>query len=224
MVTAFLLALTAAGTQKLWTGGIRWLRPLPFVTDATALRTSVLVASALALWGAFALRTAAEARLGEDVYGQGATERLLTDGPFAYCRNPLYLGTFLFFTSLSCLWAPLPVWAMSSALFFIALDRMIRHEEELLAKRYEASYEKYVAEVPRWRPKRPVAPAGPRPAPRRYAWAALGNLGLFSFGAFRLGVAVGGPVRPLSLLNLTLVTLWLGIILLRRLRRQRMEA
>lgn len=224
MVSAFGLALGAALTQRQWAGGAAWLRPLAFVTDAPALRTAVLAGSGLVLWAAFALRTAAEARLGEDVYGQGATERLIREGPFGWLRNPLYLGTWLFFAGAVALWAPLVVWLVGSVLFFAALDLVIRYEEGLLTERYGEAYRRYLADVPRWRPRPPGSGAAPRPSARAYAWAALGNLGLFSLGGFRIGVAAGGWVRGLGALNLALMSVWLLVIVLRRVRRSRAEA
>lgn len=218
MVSAFGLALGAALTQRQWASGeLAALRPLAAL-GGDGLKTTVLALSGLVLLLAFALRTASEARLGEDVYGQGETERLITEGPFGWCRNPLYLGTWLFFTGAVVLWAPVLVWLVGSALFFFALDRMVRYEEGLLAPRYGEAYGRYLERVPRWLP-RPVTSDIPAPSPRAFAWAALGNLGLLSLGAFRLGVAAGGPVRALGAINLVLLTVWLSVIVLRRMKR-----
>lgn len=217
MVSAFGLALGAALTQRQWAGSSAALRPLATL-GGEGLKAAVLAVSGLVLMLAFALRTASEARLGADVYGQGETERLVTEGPFGWCRNPLYLGTWLFFTGAVALWAPVVIWVIGSALFFFALDAMVRHEEGLLAPRYGAAYGRYLERVPRWLP-RPVRTDIPAPPVRALAWAALGNLGLFSLGAFRLGVAAGGPVRALGGVNLVLLTIWLSVIVLRRMKR-----
>ena len=75
---------------------------------------------------------------------------LVTDGPNAWTRNPMYVGTagvLLTHSLLRRSWAAtLPV-----ALFVLVIDRsQIAAEERALAARFGEEYERYRAQVPRW--------------------------------------------------------------------------
>ena len=77
---------------------------------------------------------------------------LVATGPFAYVRNPLYLGNILLWTgfaiSAQLLWvAPIVV-----VLLAIEYHAIVRWEERLLAERIGQPYADYVATVPRWLP------------------------------------------------------------------------
>jgi protein-S-isoprenylcysteine O-methyltransferase Ste14 len=77
---------------------------------------------------------------------------LVATGPFAYVRNPLYLGNILlwagFAISARLLWlAPIIV-----VLLALEYHAIVRWEEGLLTKRIGEPYVKYVAGVPRWAP------------------------------------------------------------------------
>jgi len=86
---------------------------------------------------------------------------LVSTGPFAVVRNPLYLGNITlwvgFAVSARLLWmAPLIVLLLASE-----YHAMVRWEEELLESRLGESYRAYAARVPRWIP----SPTPPPPAP-----------------------------------------------------------
>lgn len=223
IAAAFVGALGLALTQRHWSQQqLWWLRPLARLGDAPWALDAVLLGSGLCLLAAFALRLLAEARLRVDVYGQGASHALVEGGPFGWLRNPLYLGTWLFFFAAVVLWAPLLVWLALSAVFFLALDLMVRHEEGLLRQQFGAAYGAYQQGVRRWLPRPPGrgGRAGPVRA-RAYAWAALGNLGLASLGLFRLSVVLGAPVRLTGAINLACIALWLLVIIKRRVAASR---
>jgi protein-S-isoprenylcysteine O-methyltransferase Ste14 len=84
---------------------------------------------------------------------------LIATGPFAYVRNPLYLGNILlwmgFSISAQLLWlAPIVV-----VLLALEYHAIVRWEEQLLTERIGRPYADYVAGVPRWLPSfrgRPV--------------------------------------------------------------------
>ncbi len=46
--------------------------------------------------------------------------------------------------------------------------------------------------------------------------AALSNVGMLSFAAFRIGVACGGPSRLLGVINVMCVLLWISVVGVRR--------
>ena len=77
---------------------------------------------------------------------------LVSSGPFAVVRNPLYVGNIL-------LWAGFAisanlVWFAPVAIVLLALEyhAIVRWEEGLLAERIGDPYTEYVARVPRWVP------------------------------------------------------------------------
>jgi protein-S-isoprenylcysteine O-methyltransferase Ste14 len=79
-------------------------------------------------------------------------EALATSGPYAYTRNPLYLGSMIIaagFLVAACSW-----WITAVAvIFFLAVYvPVIRGEEEYLRSRFPG-FEKYAKEVPRLLPR-----------------------------------------------------------------------
>ena len=76
-------------------------------------------------------------------------DRLLTDGPYAFTRNPMYLGHLVFMTGL--------VLATRSRLaVLLALRQYVRFSERVaiderrLERIFGDEYREYVARVPRW--------------------------------------------------------------------------
>jgi protein-S-isoprenylcysteine O-methyltransferase Ste14 len=78
---------------------------------------------------------------------------LIATGPFAFVRNPLYLGNILlwvgFALSAHVLWlSPIIV-----ALLAFEYHAIVRWEETLLAERLGEPYRHYMQRVPRWLPR-----------------------------------------------------------------------
>jgi protein-S-isoprenylcysteine O-methyltransferase Ste14 len=78
---------------------------------------------------------------------------LITSGPFALCRNPLYVANLL-------QWAGFTVWSgllwmlpITLGLFILYYRSIIDWEEALLTERFGEAYARYVADTPRWRPR-----------------------------------------------------------------------
>jgi protein-S-isoprenylcysteine O-methyltransferase Ste14 len=157
-----------------------------------------------ALAGAW-LRTWGTAYLGSNIVKSSAmhsaeapgakAEGILTDGPFGYLRNPLYLGTFLHTLALSLL---MP---RSGAVFAIlaigGLQLWLIHGEEgFLTAKLGEPYKAYCALVPRLFPalRRQAAAGGLAP---RWGQALLGEI---YFWAVALSFAVAGWRYNASLL------------------------
>ncbi len=86
--------------------------------------------------------------------GVGGAE-LITHGPFAYVRNPLYLGNFFLGTGLVVMaWAWMP-WMLLVfwGLFFLQYGMIISLEEEYLSKTFGELYAEYRKQVPRVIPR-----------------------------------------------------------------------
>lgn len=134
-----------------------WL-PLPIVVALVVLPMGA--PRALALWGGVLLvamgqgiRLWAVHHIG--VISRTRSERLgplISTGPFARVRNPLYLGNiglWLGFTvSAGLLWlAPLVLLVLG-----LEYHAIVRWEEGLLTSRLGESYRAYLMRVPRWIP------------------------------------------------------------------------
>lgn len=220
VVVALVLAVLSAKLSAQLDTAPLWLRPLArALPDA---KRAVFLATGAGCFVAFLLRLSGEARLGDAVWRQGETPALVDDGVFSHARNPLYLGTWLFFTSLIALWAP-PLVALALALvFFLALRAMVLHEEQLLSQTLGAPYLDYLARVPRWGWR--LAGKRSSTSPASFARAVLPNLGLLSFALFRIGVALTTNARVerlLGLLNIACVLVWLVAVLVKRARALR---
>lgn len=99
---------------------------------------------------------------------------LLTAGPYAYVRNPMYLGNLVITTALalmSGLWyAPIIAWVAYAGVYAI----VIPYEERYLEARFGQDYRSYKQAVPRLLPEM-----------RRYARRN---------GTFRLGAAIANEL------------------------------
>jgi protein-S-isoprenylcysteine O-methyltransferase Ste14 len=117
----------------------------------------VAVGEALRLWGVHHIGTISRTR----------TDRLgplIDSGPFAWVRNPLYVGNFLlwvgFTLSSGLVWlAPLV-----ALLLGFQYHAIVRWEERLLDDRMGLVYRDYVRRVPRWVPRLAAGPGGGRSA------------------------------------------------------------
>ena len=110
----------------------------------------VVVGEAWRLWGVAAAGTSTRRR-SRDV------NRLVTYGPFAWSRNPLYNGNFLIwmgFAVISGVFWFLPV---AILLFAIEYSFIVRFEEGVLESTFGAEYLAYKAATPRWIPRSPAS-------------------------------------------------------------------
>jgi|SRR5271166_468970 len=79
-------------------------------------------------------------------------EQLASTGPYAYCRNPLYLGSII--VAIGFAIAARDVWIAAAivALFVMVYVPVMRSEEAFLRQHF-AEYENYASRVPRLLPK-----------------------------------------------------------------------
>jgi protein-S-isoprenylcysteine O-methyltransferase Ste14 len=80
---------------------------------------------------------------------------LITTGPFAYVRNPLYLGNMLVYAGVGVMSLALFPWLTAAALawFYLQYSMIVSQEEEYLAGRFGAPYDEYRKNVPRFLPR-----------------------------------------------------------------------
>jgi len=80
---------------------------------------------------------------------------LIVSGPFAYTRNPLYIGNILIYLGIGIMsFAIFPYLQVFALLFFIfQYYHIIKAEEEFLLKRYDEQFKEYKRNVPRLFPR-----------------------------------------------------------------------
>lgn len=79
-------------------------------------------------------------------------ENLVTDGFFATCRNPLYVGNMAMYLGIFLMHGDPLVMAIGMGVFFFIYTAIIAAEEYFLRNKFGASYEEYCRDVPRWLP------------------------------------------------------------------------
>jgi protein-S-isoprenylcysteine O-methyltransferase Ste14 len=166
--------------------------PIPFlvlglvfgVPTAMSLVAGALVAAAgeaIRFWGVG--HATSETRTTAGVGGS----RLVVSGPFAYVRNPLYLGNILMYTGLGVM-ANVPWLIVATLVWFVFQYAMIvSREEEYLAATFVEDYARYRASVRRFVPRlTPYAPG----AGARIEWGVAARSERRTFQAFAIGVAL----------------------------------
>jgi len=105
-------------------------------------------------WGYLQYRLVGNYRLREGGGGPGVSippERLVTAGPYRYCRNPMYVGHLIFLAGLAF---ALDSWLAAAVFAFHAVwfHRRVRDDETRLAALFGDPYRDYLARVKRWIP------------------------------------------------------------------------
>jgi protein-S-isoprenylcysteine O-methyltransferase Ste14 len=122
-----------------WAAG-RWPSLLPRGLELTFGVLSVLDGLCLLLWATLVLW-----RIGGGTPSPAAaTRRLVVDGPYAYCRNPILLGALLYYLGVGCLWISFNAGVVMFLLGLVlgtAYHKGI--EEEELRRRFGTKYEAY---------------------------------------------------------------------------------
>ena len=143
-----------------WLFRHRTALPLPVAVALLTLRIGEATPSAALTAAGVAITVAGELLRMWGVQHIGAISRtrsdrlgpLVSSGPFAYLRNPLYVGNIAlwvgFAVTARLLWLA-PAIAVMLGLEYHAI---VRWEEQLLESRLGDAYRTYAARVPRWLP------------------------------------------------------------------------
>jgi protein-S-isoprenylcysteine O-methyltransferase Ste14 len=134
------------------------LYPLVVIGFELAIRRGALVfvpwGVPLLAWGYLQYRLIGNYRLHHGGGGPGFTvppERLVTDGIYAYTRNPMYLGHLVFMLGLAVtFWSWFALALLAGHLVWY--HRRVLHDEAGLRERFGAQYVDYQARVKRWIP------------------------------------------------------------------------
>jgi hypothetical protein len=86
-------------------------------------------------------------------------KQLSIAGPYAFTRNPLYVGSFFMYLGFCVAASNIYVAAAFPPFFFVVYYATILREEAYLKEAFGADYEKFCSEVPRFfpRPRRPAS-------------------------------------------------------------------
>jgi protein-S-isoprenylcysteine O-methyltransferase Ste14 len=129
----------------------RWRVPLGFVCAAIFFLLSqprpltLAIGAAIALPG-LALRAWATGHLRKN-------DALAITGPYAYTRNPLYLGSFLIGVGFTIASGRLVLGIVFAALFLGIYVPVMRVESATLAQLFGESYQRYMQAVPLFLPR-----------------------------------------------------------------------
>jgi len=156
---------------RAWIFRYRSYTPLPFlvvmVLFARPTITSLVVGFAMVVlgegirfWGVSI--AGAETR----TTGRVGGTYLITTGPFAHVRNPLYLGNMIMYAGVGVMSMALFPWLLLAAVvwFYVQYSLIISREEEYLAAQFGGAYDDYRTHVPRFlRRLTPYRPEDPPP-------------------------------------------------------------
>ena len=137
-----------------------WL-PVPFLLvpllapGGVTLRTTIAGAILMVLgevWRLWGVATAGTVtrRRSRDVH------KLVNHGPFAWSRNPLYVGNFLIWMGVITLSGVLWFIPVATLLFAIEYFYIVRYEEGVLESFFGTEYLSYKQRTPRWIPRPPA--------------------------------------------------------------------
>jgi protein-S-isoprenylcysteine O-methyltransferase Ste14 len=97
-------------------------------------------------------------------------ETLISSGPYAMCRNPLYLGTCLMALAIALYMESVTFAGGLAVTSLFYLGVTVREEERRLRERFGETYVRYCEEVPRFLPRLRFPPSPP--------WLEVSVLGL----------------------------------------------
>jgi protein-S-isoprenylcysteine O-methyltransferase Ste14 len=89
------------------------------------------------------------------VTGSVGAPEVIVAGPFAYVRNPLYVGNLLTYTGIGMMANAASPWLVCAAFvwFVFQYSQIVSLEEEFLTAAFGVSYAEYAKNVPRFIPR-----------------------------------------------------------------------
>jgi hypothetical protein len=97
---------------------------------------------------------------------------LITSGPFAYVRNPLYVGNMTMYAGIGVMALALHPWLLiiACAWFYMQYTMIVTREEEYLAGQFGEAYAEYRRHVNRFVPR--LTPyVSSSPAPKQFSFS-----------------------------------------------------
>jgi protein-S-isoprenylcysteine O-methyltransferase Ste14 len=127
---------------------LHWIYPVnPLsVLPARVIGTLILIAS---VWLALSAKTAMS-RAGTNVRPDRPTSALVTDGPFRFTRNPIYLAAIGIYVGIALLVDTLWPLVLLIPLLVVLAKGVIAREERYLEGKFGDTYHNYKSRVRRW--------------------------------------------------------------------------
>jgi protein-S-isoprenylcysteine O-methyltransferase Ste14 len=204
--------LRRTGTGSLWLASSTLLARTGSLSLAASTQFVTLTALFCCFAGA-ALRVWGTAYLGGAVIQDQALrgERMVTEGPYRWLRNPLYLGQLLFAVGVSIL---MPV---TGALFFLVAvvlfqQLLITSEESYLTARLGETYRDYSRRIPRLLPRVPPSQASLPASGERPRWLQAVLTEIFPVGFALCFAVLAWRFNALILIRCLLVCYGLSLI------------
>ena len=136
---AMLLGAYGAERSFGW-AGIVYLRSLPL---AIVLAVAGI---GLAVWGERRFAAAGT----EIMPASLSNRRLVTEGPFGFTRNPMYLGLVTVSLGIAFYWGTLPFFLVPVLVFLLCNFVFVPFEEAKMQRQFHDSYTDYLRRVRRW--------------------------------------------------------------------------
>ena len=116
---------------------------------ARSLTNAILMVVAGVALAAWSVRTFAAAGT-ELAPASASNKRLVTDGPFRFTRNPMYLGLVLAMVGVAFFMGTLPFFAVPVLVFVLCNLVFIPFEEAKMRRQHGNPYTDYLHRVRRW--------------------------------------------------------------------------
>jgi protein-S-isoprenylcysteine O-methyltransferase Ste14 len=138
--------------------------PIPFFIAGVALahpRDDLMIFGAMLMAFGELLRIISVGYIGESSRASEiVADKLITNGPYAYIRNPIYTGNMFLYMGASIFaggWLPYLLYLVT--LFFsIQYSLSVKYEESILSELHGKSYQDYIETVPRFYPRMSAYP------------------------------------------------------------------
>ncbi len=127
---------------------IHFLFPIVFLPTNPGRWLGVPLILAAGLIVASAFRALGRARTAFDV--RQPTTTIVTDGPFRYSRNPMYLSLTLLYMGLAVLINSLWILLLILPVLSVIQNGVVKREEQYLERKFGEAYLRYRAQVRRW--------------------------------------------------------------------------
>lgn len=114
---------------------LNWVLGLPLVISGELLR----------IWGLMHIGPTTRTR-------KVCADRLITSGPYACCRNPLYLANMLKVSGFMIITGDLGFGLVTALFYILEFSFMIPFEENFLAEKFPQQHQKYRQVVPAFLP------------------------------------------------------------------------
>lgn len=126
---------------------VNWVFPVFRLPDPIPIAGGILIVAgvALGLWGVRTMH-----RAGTAVRPRRPVTALVTDGPFRYTRNPLYVALVAIYVGIALSSGVLWLFVTLIPALWALRWKIVKGEEQFLEMKFGAAYRAYKARVRRW--------------------------------------------------------------------------